>query len=76
VLQEKDPFLRGMQIVHFEKLETPVEEVMGRFHAEPGLEVILLTISGGKDTALEGIITQWDAARYSTGSLKTADVPT
>lgn len=65
VLQEKDPFLRGMQIFHFEKLETPVEEVMGRFHAEPGLEVILLTISGGKDTPLEGIITQWDAARYA-----------
>jgi CBS domain-containing protein len=64
VLKEKDPFLRGIPIFHFEKLEAPVEEVMGRFSAEPALEAILLTSGGDKDTPIEGIITQWDAARY------------
>lgn len=64
LLQEKDPFLRGIPIFHFERLDAPVEEVMGRFSVEPALEVILLTDSGSKDTPLKGIITQWDAARY------------
>lgn len=64
VLKEKDPFLRDIPIFHFEKLEAPVEEVMGRFSAEPALEAILLTSGGGKDTPIEGIVTQWDAARY------------
>ena len=64
VLKEKDPYLRGIPIFHFEKLDTPLAEVMGRFSAEPALEVILLTSGGGKDTPIEGIITQWDAARY------------
>ncbi len=65
VLKEKDPFLRDIAIFHFEKLEASVQEVMGRFSTEPALEVILLTASGTKHTPLEGIITQWDAARYS-----------
>ncbi len=64
VLNEKDPSLRGIPILHFEKLNKPVHEIMGRFSAEPALEVILLTNSGRKDTPLEGIITQWDAARH------------
>ena len=64
VLKEKDPYLRGIPIFHFEKPDAPVEEVMGRFSAEPALEVILLTSGGGKDTPIEGIVTQWDAARY------------
>ena len=64
LLKGKDPFLRGIQIFHFEKLEAPVEEVMGRFSREPALEVILLTRSGSTNTPLDGIITQWDAARY------------
>ena len=64
LLQEKDPFLRGIPIFHFERLDAPVEEVMGRFSVEPALEVILLTDSGSKDTPIKGIITQWDAARY------------
>jgi CBS domain-containing protein len=64
VLMEKDPYLRGIPIFHFEKLDAPMEEVMGRFSVEPALEVILLTNSGRKDTPIEGIITQWDAARY------------
>jgi len=64
VLKEKDPFLRGIPIFHFERLDAPVEDVMGRFSTEPALEAILLTASGTKHTPLEGIITQWDAARY------------
>jgi predicted transcriptional regulator len=64
VLKEKDPYLRGIPIFHFEKLDAPVEEVMARFSAEPALEAILLTSGGGKETAIEGIVTQWDAARY------------
>jgi predicted transcriptional regulator len=65
VLKERDPFLRGIPIFHFEKIDAPVEEVMGRFSAEPALEAILLTSGGGKDTPIEGIVTQWDAARCS-----------
>jgi predicted transcriptional regulator len=64
VLKEKDPFLRGIPIFCFESLEAAVEEVISRFAAEPALEVVLLTGSGGKDRPIEGIITQWDAARY------------
>jgi hypothetical protein len=56
--------MRGIQIFHFEKLDAPVEDVMGRFSREAALEVILLTRSGSKDNPLEGIVTQWDAARY------------
>ncbi len=64
LLKEKDPSLRGIAIFHFEKLDAPVEEVIGLFSLEPVLEVILLTQSGTKHTPLEGIITQWDAARF------------
>jgi predicted transcriptional regulator len=64
VLKEKDPFLEGIPIFHFEKLDAPAEEVMGRFSREPALEAVLLTRSGSKHTPIEGIITQWDAARY------------
>jgi predicted transcriptional regulator len=64
VLKEKDPFLRGIAIFHFEKLDAPLDEVMGRFSSEPALEVILLTETGNKQAPIEGIVTQWDAARY------------
>jgi len=64
LVKEKDPFLRGIPIFYFERLDSPVERVMSRFSIEPALEVILLTQSGTKHTPLEGIITQWDAARY------------
>lgn len=64
VLKEKDPSLRGIAIFHFEKLDAPLEEVMGRFSSEPALEVILLTETGSKQTPIKGIVTQWDAARY------------
>lgn len=64
VLKEKDPFLRGIPIFHFQSLNAGVGEVMGLFATEPALEAILLTENGHKDTPLEGIVTQWDAARY------------
>jgi predicted transcriptional regulator len=64
VLREKDPFLKGIAIFHFERLDAPVEEVMGRFSTERALEAILLTSTGNKQAPIEGIITQWDAARY------------
>jgi len=64
VLKEKDPFLKGISIFRFEKLDTPLEEVIGRFSIEPMLEVVLLTATGNRNPAIEGIVTQWDAARY------------
>ena len=64
LLMEKDPFLMGIPIFRFARLDSPVEEVMSWFSIKPALEVILLTKSGNKHTRLEGIITQWDAARY------------
>lgn len=64
VLREKDPSLKGISIFHFEKLNAPLDEVMGRFSSEPALEVILLTETGSKQAPIKGIITQWDAARY------------
>jgi predicted transcriptional regulator len=67
LLKEKDPFLRGIPIFHFERLDASLEEVMGQFAARPMLEVVLLTESGTCGPAIEGIITQWDAARYPNG---------
>lgn len=64
VLREKDPDLRGIAIFHFGRLDAPTDEVMSRFSTEPALEAILLTESGNRTTPIEGIITQWDAARY------------
>ena len=64
VLKQKDPTSSGITIFRFRNLDAPVEEVMGLFSAEPMLEVILLTQSGNRHTPIEGIITQWDAARF------------
>jgi len=64
LLKEKDPSSKGIPIFCFEKLDAPVEEVMGLFAVRPMLEVVLLTTSGNNNTSIEGIITQWDAARY------------
>jgi hypothetical protein len=64
VLKESDPFMKGVPVFHFENLDAPVEEVMGRFSAERALEVVLLTATGNGRAPLEGIVTQWDAARY------------
>lgn len=65
VLKEKDPTTKGIAIFRFRSSDTPVEEVMGLFSLEATLEVVLLTKSGSKHTPIEGIITQWDAARFS-----------
>jgi len=65
VLKEKDPTTRGIRIFRFKSLDAPVEEVMGLFPMETTLEVVLLSKSGSKHTPIEGIITQWDAARFS-----------
>lgn len=70
VLKEKDPTTKGIAIFQFECLDAPVEEVMGLF-SRPMLEVVLLNKSGDKHTPIEGIITQWDAARYPTFSRRT-----
>jgi predicted transcriptional regulator len=68
VLKEKDPFLRGIPIFCFVKLDVSTEEVMGKFSNQPALEAVLLTASGRKDGPLEGIVTQWDAAGFATDS--------
>ncbi|MCI0748694.1 MAG: CBS domain-containing protein [Verrucomicrobia subdivision 3 bacterium] len=65
VLKEKDPTMRGIAIFRFRKSDAPVEEVMGMFSMEATLEVALLTESGSKHTPIKGIVTQWDAARFS-----------
>lgn len=65
VLKEKDPHLRGIPIFRFEKLDSGVDDVMSRFSSEPALEAVLLTATGNKTTPVEGIVTQWDAARYA-----------
>ena len=54
-------------IFRFERLNASEEEVMGLFQRQPTLEVVLLTESGGKNKPIEGIVTQWDAARYPNG---------
>lgn len=65
VLREKDPFRKGMPAFCFARVKMPVAEVMSWFALQPGLQVVLLTESGNKKTAIEGIVTQWDAARYA-----------
>jgi len=65
VLKEKDPTMREIAIFRFRRSDTPVEEVMGMFSREATLEVVLLTESGSKHTPIKGIVTQWDAARFS-----------
>ncbi len=71
VLKEKDPTSKGITIFCFECLDAPVEEVMSLFSRKTMLEVVLLTESGNKLKPIEGIITQWDAARYPTFSERT-----
>jgi len=65
VLRERESDQRV--IFRFERLDAPEEEVMGLFQRQPALEVVLLTESGGKNKPIEGIVTQWDAARYPNG---------
>jgi predicted transcriptional regulator len=55
-------------VFDFRSVNDPEPDVMGMFQRRAGLEVVLLTASGGQDTPIQGIITQWDAARYPTPS--------
>jgi CBS domain-containing protein len=64
VLREKEPDSKQIPIFRFESLESPEAEVMGLFMLHPALEVVLLTSSGEPSSPIEGIVTQWDAARY------------
>jgi CBS domain-containing protein len=64
VVAEKDPDQGTLCIFTFAKLSDPVGEVMGKFAVHRALEVVLLSSSGTGNTPLEGIVTQWDAARY------------
>lgn len=52
-------------IFAFARLDDPEDEVMSRFVTSRLLEVVLLTEDGRSTSALAGIITQWDAARYT-----------
>ncbi len=62
VMREREPDREA--VFEFRRFDDAVEEVMALFHQRPGLEVVLLTESGNRDTPIGGIITQWDAARY------------
>ena len=66
VLNEKEPEHHPSPIFRFEEIEAREQEVMALFITHPMLEAVLLTRSGDESTAIEGIVTQWDAARYST----------
>lgn len=68
LLKDKDPFLRGIAVFRFARSTEPTEEVMSRFANEPALEAVLLTQTGNKNGQIEGIVTQWDAARYTNAS--------
>jgi CBS domain-containing protein len=62
VMKEREP--DRPVVFDFQRLDAPEEDVMGLFQRKPALEVVLLTASGGKNTPIDGIVTQWDAARY------------
>lgn len=64
LLREKDPWIEKGSIHQFSSLKTPLTEVMGLFSHFPTLEAVLLTKTGGSSAAIEGIVTQWDAARF------------
>lgn len=66
LVTEKDPTMVGIPIFRFIPLDTPVDEAIATFATEHALEVLLLTLSGTKHTPIEGIITQWDAARFTS----------
>lgn len=65
LLKDKDPFLRGITVFRFARPTEPAEEVMSLFANEPALEAVLLTQTGNRRSPIEGIVTQWDAARYT-----------
>jgi CBS domain-containing protein len=68
VLRQKESDRRGIPIFRFMQLDAPEPEVMGLFIKYPALEVVLLTKTGKRDSEIEGLVTQWDAARYTPES--------
>jgi len=68
VLREKVPDRKQIPIFRFQSLEEPESIVMGLFILFPMLEVVLLTETGTSTSPIEGIVTQWDAARYPAGT--------
>jgi predicted transcriptional regulator len=64
VLREKESDRKKRPTFQFAAINEPVTEVMSRFLLHPALEVVLLTQSGSGSTPIEGIVTQWDAARF------------
>jgi hypothetical protein len=67
VLRQKESDRRNIPIFRFMPLDAPEAEVMGLFITYPAQEVVLLTKTGKRDAEIEGIVTQWDAARYAPG---------
>ncbi len=53
------------RIYQFVRSDTPVDEVMASFALRSMLEAVLLTPNGGSSSAMEGIVTRWDAANYT-----------
>ena len=65
VLQEEERDCRR-QIFCFVRSDQPIDEVMALFALHPMLEVVLLTATGKSESEpLQGIVTEWDAARFS-----------
>jgi predicted transcriptional regulator len=64
VLCEKEPNEPRVQIFCFARSDASAEEVISLFAVHPTLQVVLLTANGGSRAEIEGIVTQWDAARY------------
>ena len=67
VLRQKESDRRNIPIFRFMPLDAPEAEVMALFIKHPDQEVVLLTKTGKTDAEIEGIVTQWDAARYAPG---------
>ncbi len=57
------------RIFRFMRLNECEQVVMSLFLHHPALEVVLLTNCGTGNTPLEGIVTQWDAARHPNRNL-------
>ena len=65
VLQEEERDYRR-QIFCFIRSDRPMDEVMALFALHPMLEMVLLTATGKSGSEpLQGIVTEWDAARFS-----------
>lgn len=65
VTKEEEPGLKAT-LFKFRRLSDPEVEVMSLFAVHPDLEVVLLSEDGTNRKPILGIITEWDAARYSS----------